>query len=51
MNVQKQPDGEDRMIVDDYYHSNISNLKSNLTDGGGDSNAKKKKRINPTIIN
>lgn len=43
-------EAEDKMIVDDHYHSNISNLKSNLTDGG-DPNAKKKKRINPTILN
>lgn len=40
------------MIVDDHFYSNVSNLQSNLTEGGrGDSNAKKKKRINPTIIN
>jgi hypothetical protein len=38
------------MIVDDNCYSNISNLKSNLTDGG-DANAKKKKRINPTLLN
>ncbi len=50
----KQSEAENRMIVDDLCHSNISNLLSNLTDAGGaagDPNAKKKKRINPTIIN
>lgn len=37
-------------LDDNNIHSNISNLKSNLTDGG-DPNSKKKKRINPTILN
>jgi len=39
------------MVVDEHCDSNISNMQSNLTEGGGNSFAKKKKRINPTFIN
>jgi hypothetical protein len=40
------------MIIDDQLlNSNISNMKSNMTEGGENGNNKKRKRITPTILN